>query len=199
MSTAEEYLLQRSIREHELEKLAFTESPAAQAITQHRKILRCNIAFADLFGYETGEIEGELILKLYPNSFDYYETGERCRNALKNTKHYEDERFMQHKNQEIFWARAKGVTLTPSDPFALMVWNFDRIRHNETKTIDLTPREHEIAGYIVNGLTCKETGRALGISHRTVEVHRARLMKKLDAKNTADLVSKIVMVTYTGR
>lgn len=199
MSTAEEYLLQRSIGEHELEKLAFTESPVAQAITQHRKILRCNIAFADLFGYEAGELEGELILKLYPTSFDYYKIGERCRNALKNTKRYEDERFMQHKNQEIFWARAQGVTLTPSDPFTLMVWNFERIRHNETKAIDLTPREHEIAGYIVNGLTCKETGRALGISHRTVEVHRARLMKKLDAKNTADLVSKIVMVTNTGR
>ncbi|HZH56409.1 MAG TPA: LuxR C-terminal-related transcriptional regulator, partial [Burkholderiaceae bacterium] len=59
-------------------------------------------------------------------------------------------------------------------------------------------REKEISGFIVNGMTCKETAQALGISHRTVEVHRARVMKKLGAKNTAELVSKIVLITNTG-
>ena len=34
----------------------------------------------------------------------------------------------------------------------------------------------------------------LDISYRTVEVHRARIMRKLDAKNTAELVSKIILV-----
>lgn len=105
---------------------------------------------------------------------------------------------MQHRNGQIFWARARGVTLTPDGPFKLMVWNFDRIRHNETRTIELTPREKEISGFIVNGLTCKETAQVLGISHRTVEVHRARVMKKLGAKNTAELVSKIVLITHSG-
>ena len=196
MKTAEEYFLQRDISEHDLEKLAFIESPSPQVITQHRKMLRCNKAFAELFGYDTTALENELIRMLYPNSMDYQQVGERSRKALEKNSYYEDERFMQHSNQEIFWARAKGITLTPEDPFALMVWSFERIRHNETKAIELTPREREIAGYIVNGLTCKETGQALGISHRTVEVHRGRLMKKLDAKNTAELVSKIVMVEH---
>lgn len=182
--------------ELDLDRLAFSESPAPQVITQQRRILRCNKAFAALFGYQAHELEGELILKLYPCSADYYAIGERCMKTLQSTQSYEDERFMQHRDRQIFWARARGVTLTPDDPFQLMVWNFDRIRHNETKTIELTPREREIAGYIVNGLTCKETGQALGISHRTVEVHRARLMKKLGAKNTAELVSKIVMVNH---
>lgn len=48
--------------------------------------------------------------------------------------------------------------------------------------------------HIVNGLTCKEVAKKLAISHRTVEVHRARLMKKLQAKNSAELVSKIIFV-----
>jgi DNA-binding NarL/FixJ family response regulator len=41
---------------------------------------------------------------------------------------------------------------------------------------------------ISNGLSNKEAGRHLEISPRTVEVHRARIMEKLGAKNTADLM-----------
>lgn len=182
----------------DLTPLAFEESPAAQVITHDRHILRCNKSFASLFGYSVAELENELILKLYPTSADYRQIGDRCLKALEVSTSYEDERFMQHEDGQIFWARARGITLTPEQPFKLMIWSFDRIRHNETKTTELTPREQEISGFIVNGLTCKETAQALGISHRTVEVHRARVMKKLSAKNTADLVSKIVLVTNTG-
>jgi len=181
--------------ETQLEELAFRESPSPLIMTEHRRILRCNKAFASLFGYSVEELTGELILKLYPCSADYYEIGERCLNALRHNTAYEDERFMQHRSKEIFWARARGVTLTPQDPFSLMIWNFDRIQHRPNKTASLTPREQEIAGFIVNGLTCKETASELGISHRTVEVHRGRLMRKLNAKNTAELVSRIILVT----
>lgn len=182
----------------DLNGLAFDESPAAQTITNERRILRCNKSFAALFGYSVKELENELILKLYPTTADYQQIGDRCLKALQNTTSYEDERFMQHSDGQIFWARARGVTLTPEDPFKLMIWAFDRVRHNETRTTQLTPREKEISGFIVNGMTCKETAQALGISHRTVEVHRARVMKKLGAKNTAELVSKIVLITNTG-
>ena len=41
---------------------------------------------------------------------------------------------------------------------------------------------------IARGASNKETGRDLGISPRTVEVHRARIMDKLAAKNAADLM-----------
>lgn len=51
----------------------------------------------------------------------------------------------------------------------------------------LTPRAREIAAHVPSGLTCKEIGRKQDISHRTVEVHRGRLMRKLKAKNSAEL------------
>lgn len=178
-----------------LEELAFRESPSPQIITQHRRILRCNKAFAALFGFTVRALTGELVLKLYPSQSDYYKIGDRCLEALQSETTYEDERFMQHKNGEIFWARARGITLTPEDPFALMVWNFERIQYRPVKTASLTRREQEVAGFIANGMTCKGIAAELGISHRTVEVHRGRIMKKLSAKNTADLVSKIILVT----
>ena len=52
----------------------------------------------------------------------------------------------------------------------------------------LTPREREVLGRVIAGASNKEAGRTLGISPRTIEVHRARIMDKLGAKNTADLV-----------
>ena len=52
----------------------------------------------------------------------------------------------------------------------------------------LTPREREVLEQITAGASNKEAGRSLGISPRTIEVHRARIMEKLGAKNAADLV-----------
>jgi FixJ family two-component response regulator len=52
----------------------------------------------------------------------------------------------------------------------------------------LTPREREVLARIIAGASNKEAGRMLSISPRTIEVHRARIMDKLGAKNAADLV-----------
>lgn len=62
----------------------------------------------------------------------------------------------------------------------------------------LTPREREVLGLISGGQSNKEAGRLLGISPRTIEVHRARIMEKLGAKNAADLV-RIVMSAAESR
>ncbi|MFL5032372.1 MAG: response regulator transcription factor [Xanthobacteraceae bacterium] len=61
----------------------------------------------------------------------------------------------------------------------------------------LTPREREVLAQIAAGASNKEAGRHLGISPRTIEVHRARIMEKLGAKNAADLV-RIVMSESRG-
>lgn len=65
----------------------------------------------------------------------------------------------------------------------------DGRRSVEVRGFDqLTPREREVLQLITNGQSNKEAGRLLGISPRTVEVHRARVMEKLGAKNAADLM-----------
>jgi DNA-binding CsgD family transcriptional regulator len=56
----------------------------------------------------------------------------------------------------------------------------------------LTPRERIALAQIVRGASSKEAARRLGISPRTVEFHRANVMRKLGAKNTADLVRRVL-------
>jgi FixJ family two-component response regulator len=56
----------------------------------------------------------------------------------------------------------------------------------------LTRREREVLEQFASGASNKEAGRTLGISPRTIEDHRANIMKKLGARNAADLV-RIVM------
>jgi FixJ family two-component response regulator len=56
----------------------------------------------------------------------------------------------------------------------------------------LTLREREVLQRITNGRSNKEAGLELGISPRTIEVHRARIMQKLGARNTADLMRIIL-------
>ncbi len=52
----------------------------------------------------------------------------------------------------------------------------------------LTPREREVMEHAAKGLHAKEIGRILGISDRTVEVHKTRLMEKLGVRNVVELV-----------
>jgi DNA-binding CsgD family transcriptional regulator len=56
----------------------------------------------------------------------------------------------------------------------------------------LTPRERVVLAQIVRGFSNKEIARAFGISSRTVEFHRTNLLKKVGARNTVDLVRKVL-------
>ena len=54
----------------------------------------------------------------------------------------------------------------------------------------LTKREKEVLAFLAEGLTTKEIAETMFISTRTVETHRANMLKKLDAKNTAELIKR---------
>ncbi|UNK78679.1 LuxR C-terminal-related transcriptional regulator [Sphingopyxis granuli] len=56
----------------------------------------------------------------------------------------------------------------------------------------LTAREREVVAGLVRGLTNKQIGAELGISHRTVEIHRARSMRKLGTPTLAALLAVVL-------
>jgi FixJ family two-component response regulator len=57
-----------------------------------------------------------------------------------------------------------------------------------TRLADLSAREHEVTMLLARGLNNREIAEHLGISPRTVEAHKARLMQKLGAANLAELI-----------
>ncbi|MBM3509968.1 MAG: response regulator transcription factor [Alphaproteobacteria bacterium] len=70
-----------------------------------------------------------------------------------------------------------------------------RLRHDLTARSDylgridkLTARERDVFALLLNGLTNHKIGERLGITRKTVEIHRLRVMRKLRAKNFAELV-----------
>lgn len=56
---------------------------------------------------------------------------------------------------------------------------------------ECTDRERDVAAGLVRGLSNKQIGQELGISFRTVEIHRARLKRKLGASTLAALLERI--------
>lgn len=62
----------------------------------------------------------------------------------------------------------------------------------------LTDREREVLQHVVTGLSNRELGEVLGVSERTVEVHRSRAMKKMGAESLPDLVRKYAMCQEAG-
>jgi FixJ family two-component response regulator len=64
----------------------------------------------------------------------------------------------------------------------------DSQRSDAAKLNRLTRREREVLEQAARGLGSKEIGMALGISPRTVEVHKTRIMEKLGVRNVVELV-----------
>ena len=62
----------------------------------------------------------------------------------------------------------------------------------------LTPRETEVMGLVVAGKPNKNIARALGISQRTVEIHRARVMEKMKVRSLSMLVQLVMKTAKKG-
>jgi len=66
----------------------------------------------------------------------------------------------------------------------------ERAKHDDLAALfgELTPREHEVMDMVVAGKANREIAVALGLSAKTIEVHRAHVMRKLKVDSLADLV-----------
>jgi FixJ family two-component response regulator len=62
------------------------------------------------------------------------------------------------------------------------------IKQLQRRVDSLTPREYEVFSLVVSGMLNKQIAFDLGMSEKTVKVHRARVMDKMKAKSLADLV-----------
>jgi RNA polymerase sigma factor (sigma-70 family) len=65
----------------------------------------------------------------------------------------------------------------------------------QERLANLTPREHEVMEMVTDGKSNKEIANALGVSAKTIEAHRARVMEKMQAGSLAELVRMALAVT----
>ena len=177
-------------------QLAFDLAPVGLVLSRNRFILDCNRHLCDMFGATRDQLIGQSFLILYPSADEYERIGARMLPILNATGMYSDNRIMKRfdgrTKDEIFWCHVTGRALNRKAPHESGIWIFEDLSATRPVTAELTAREREVAAQLMRGLTSKEIGRALGISHRTVEIYRARLIRKFKASTTANLVQKLM-------
>lgn len=171
-------------------EIAFHFAPVAIVYAEHRVIRKANPAFAQMFALTEAEVDGLSLELLYPSLGDSERIAATARDPLRMTGHYSDERTMQRRSGELFWCGAAGHAIVPSDPLASAVWCFQDLSR-QWKLSDLSSRDREIAILTCEGKTAKQIAQLLDLSPRTVETYLARLKHKLDARNVAELVSRV--------
>ena len=177
-------------------QLAFELAPVGLVLSRDRSIVDCNQHLCDMFGASREDLIGRSFLVLYPSVDEYERTGARMLPILNAKSLYADDRIMKRVDGrfkgETFWCHVTGRALNREVPHESGIWTFEDLSSRRPVSAELTAREREVAAHLMAGLTSKEIGRALIISHRTVEIYRARLMRKYKASTTADLVHKLM-------
>ena len=173
-------------------QLAFELAPIGLVLSRHRSIVDCNTRVSEMFGIARELLIGQTFQVLYPSQQEYERTGARIVPILNASGHYADDRIMKRGNGETFWCHVTGRALNRSSPHEAGIWTFMDLSSRRPVKAELTAREREVAASLMDGLTSKQIGRLLAISHRTVEIYRARLMRKYAASTTADLVHKLM-------
>lgn len=177
-------------------RLAFDMAPVGLALSRQRTMVDCNQALCDMFGASREQLVGQSFQILYPSADEYERTGERITPILGRSGTYADDRIMKRVDGrfkgETFWCHVTGRALTPDNPHAAGIWSFEDLSARRPVRAELTPREREVAAFVMDGLTSKEIGKQLGISPRTVEIYRSRLMRKYQAHSTPDLVHRLL-------
>lgn len=173
-------------------RLAFDMAPVGMVISRNRTMVDCNRHVCEMFGASREVLIGQSFQVLYPSADEYERQGARMAPILNAKGHYADNRVMKRANGELFWCHVSGRALNRAEPHASGIWSFEDLSSQRPVRAELTGREREVAARLLEGLTSKEIGRTLSISHRTVEIYRARLMRKYNASTAADLVHKLL-------
>ena len=173
-------------------RTAFEFAPIGLVLSRHRLMIDCNRAALAMFRAEREQLIGQSFRVIYPTQGEYERTGERIIASLDTDGLYADERVMRRIDGELFWCHVWGHALDAADPHAAGIWSFEDLSARRALKLDFTPREREIAALLIEGLTSKMVGKRLAISPRTVDVYRARLMRKVGASTTAELVNKLL-------
>ena len=177
-------------------RTAFDLAPIGLVLSRQRQIVDCNQQLLAMFGAARDQLIGRSFEVLYPTVDEFERAGDRIIASLDAQGRYADERVMKRLDGqakgELFWCHVTGRALDPAHPHAAGIWSFEDLSSRRKLRVEFTAREREIAALLIEGMTSKQIGKHLAISPRTVDVYRARLMRKVGAATTAELVNKLL-------
>ena len=177
-------------------RTAFDLAPVGLVLSRQRQIVDCNRQLLTMFGAGREQLLGASLEVLYPTHEEFERTGQRIVASLDAQGWYADERVMKRVDGamrgDLFWCHVSGRALDPTHPHAAGIWAFEDLSAKRKLKVEFTAREREIAALLIDGLTSKLIGKRLGISPRTVDVYRARLMRKVGAATTPELVNRLL-------
>lgn len=127
---------------------------------QRLKALRCTLPVIFVTGH--GDVP-MAVEAMHHGAFDFIQ------------KPFRDQELLDRINQALAWDQEHRS-------------EEDQRRGVQERYASLTPREREVMDCVVRGLANKVIAMDLDLSQRTVEIHRARVMEKMNARSLADLV-----------
>lgn len=174
----------------DLSALAYDMAPLGICLTEHRTIRTANATFARMTGHAPETLAGQSFRIFYDSDRAFTAIRDIGIARLNSGDDYSDERLIRHATGRSILVRFRARTLTPDDPLARLVMTFAPLPEGHGDR-HLTPRERTVVAGLTRGRTSKEIARDLGLSPRTIEDVRARLLKRFGVRNAAELLTRL--------
>lgn len=150
-----------------------------------------------LFGYRAADLVGCETRALHVDEPAYMAFDKARLEAARRGGPYVLHGWMRHRDGTVLPVELLPTPIQWTGPDQLILVMIDVVRDAPWARLypimrSLTEREREIMRATLLGLSAKEAARELGISPRTVESYRARLMRKFDVASTGALVARFL-------
>lgn len=173
-----------------LSDLAFDMAPVGICLTEARIIRACNTTFAAMTGHDADSLPGQSFRLFYDSDKAFDAIRDIGVDPLRRAEDYSDERLLRHASGRGILVQFRARTLTPADPLVRLVMTFTPAMQTPDDR-RLTPRERTVISGLTRGRTSKEIARDLGLSPRTIEDVRARLLRRFGARNATELLARL--------
>ncbi|MEO3430693.1 PAS domain-containing protein [Pelagibius sp. CAU 1746] len=176
------------------------DRPAFVVTLQHRTILWANPTACQLFGYEVGELLGRSTRILHVDQRSYEEFGKRARPFVTHDKVFRHRFWLQRKDGSRFASEHLVTPVRDLGGAQVAVSLVTDLSAPATRRFGkhlrrLSPREYDVLQLTIDGFSVKEIASRLGLSHRTVDIHRANLLKKLEVGTTTKLLAEVLAMS----
>jgi PAS domain S-box-containing protein len=173
----------------------FKYVPIAICISDEQTVKLCNPAASHLFGYTAETLIDMPIAMLWPSLVSHKWMPEKILGVIADSGCYTDVRTLKQANTDLFWCHISGTQYDECRDAMRYIWTFVKAEPTPQLVDALSPRERQIATALILGKTSKAIAQDVGLSIRTIEYYRERLMRRLGVANYKELICRLAIGT----